>query len=92
MDPIKDSRTKFIFYTRRKPFTISDGDLLSVECKDDGIVARFKVNKSCSSYDAENDRVYVCVVDANKKPLMEGWVPMENMDEREGNLWLREKN
>lgn len=92
MDPIKDPKTAFIFHSRRKPFSISEGLLFDVRCCDEGIVAEFQVTNNGPGYDLENDRVYIQIIDANNKPVMEGWVPMENKEKREGRLWLKEKS
>lgn len=92
MDPIKDNKAKYLFYKSSPPFNISTGKLKLVEYVDDaGIVAHFKVSNKSEDYDEENDRVYVSIFDSNKHPLMEGWVPMNGLVEREGRLWLREK-
>ncbi len=92
MDPIKDSRTKFIFYSRKQPFSISEGELLSIKYENENICAKFRVSNKGPGYDPENDRTYIEIVDANGKPTIEGWVPMNNLETREGNLWLREKS
>jgi len=78
--PETGSRVEFIYLSRPKPWKLSMGEIKDVIAENGEIrvecVIDPKEAKESSDYDSINKQVYVEVLDANDRPVMEAWCPI----------------